>query len=241
VDAQLNALILRMLSSRPEDRGLAGELAQALLRGVAHAGPSADAPLFEWESLNPSQWTPAERAEANQLGHRPLRRDRKRASTAERADRLALVHSRLPEHAPQGKPRSWLPWLAAMLALGLWPAQPGSLLFEAPPTTHSSASAAERDAVSLGEDALSSSAALEKSSPKGVIAAEVPATPLPGQRRPDAQGRCPNKQIAINGGCWLKVDFTPEECLATGYLHRGGCYVPIMLSSNVPTSAPQER
>jgi hypothetical protein len=128
-----------------------------------------------------------------------------------------------------------------MLALGLWPAQPGSLLFEAPPTTHSSASAAERDAVSLGEDALSSSAALEKSSPKGVIAAEVPATPLPGQRRPDAQGRCPNKQIAINGGCWLKVDFTPEQCLANGYLHRGDCYVPFIESSNVPTSAPQER
>jgi serine/threonine protein kinase len=241
VDAQLNALILRMLSSRPEERGLAGELAQALLRGVAHAGPSADAPLFEWESLNPSQWTQAERAEANQLGHRPLRRDRKRASTAERADRLAQRHSRLGAHSPQAKPRSWLPWLAAMLALGLWPAQPGSLFSEAPTTAHGSASSAERDAVSLGEDALSSSAALEQDSPKGVIAAEMSNKPLPGQRRPDAQGRCPNKHPVINGGCWIKVDLTPEDCLATGYLHRGGCYVPIMLSSHVPTSAPQER
>jgi hypothetical protein len=57
VDAQLNALILRMLSPRPEERGPAGELAQAMRRGVAHAGPDADAPLFEWETQRPSEWT----------------------------------------------------------------------------------------------------------------------------------------------------------------------------------------
>ncbi len=100
---------------------------------------------------------------------------------------------------------------------------------------------AERHAVSLGDSALSPSAAEAKNTPKPVIAMELPKKPRPGQRRPDAKGRCPAKQIAINGGCWIKVDFTPEECLVTGFEHQGGCYVPIYVSSNEPTSAPQER
>ncbi len=71
VDAQLNALIVRMLSLRPEERGTARELAEAMARGVEHAGPSADTLLFEWETSKPSQWTEEERAEAELPGPPP--------------------------------------------------------------------------------------------------------------------------------------------------------------------------
>ena len=129
VDAQLNALILRMLSLRPEERGSARELAEAMERGVAHGGPSADAPLFEWETLRHSRWTQEERAEAEYLGHRPRHRYRERVLEAEQADATARaqVERREAAQAPaptQERARRWLPWLAAAMALGLWPEEP---------------------------------------------------------------------------------------------------------------------
>ncbi len=243
VDAQLNALILRMLSTRPEDRGTAGELAEAMRRGVAHAVPLAEVRLFEWETQARSDWTEAERAEALRLGHRPRRRDRKQVAEAERADaarraeedqRGPEVHARPGKPARQMKPRSWLPWVAAMLTLGLLPEETGSVR-----TGHQAT--AEHNAVSLGDSALNPSAAEAKNTPKPVIAMELPKKPRPGQRRPDATGRCPPNKVAINGGCWLKVNFTPEECLVNGFTHQGGCYVPVYFSPSGPTSAHQER
>jgi serine/threonine protein kinase len=55
VDARLDALISRMLSLEPEKRGASGELAAELEQGAALAGPSADEPLFEWETLKPEE------------------------------------------------------------------------------------------------------------------------------------------------------------------------------------------
>ncbi|HLL00688.1 MAG TPA: serine/threonine-protein kinase [Myxococcaceae bacterium] len=191
VDAQLNALILRMLSPRPEERGTAGELAEAMERGVAHAGPLADTPLFE------------------------------RVGTIRR-----------------GKARSWLPWLAAAMALGLWPEKPGWLRTRATFTADRGGSNAEGDAVSLGEDAVSSSEAPAKA-PQDAIAKDLPRQPQPGQLRPDAKGQCRKGLVAINGGCWLKMDLEPNECRGHDvYLYQGGCYFPIPASQPLPTSEP---
>ncbi|HEX8698281.1 MAG TPA: serine/threonine-protein kinase [Myxococcaceae bacterium] len=229
VDAQLNALILRMLSPRPKERGTGGELAEAMERGVAHAGPLADTPLFEWETQAPSEWTEEERAQAAELGHRPRRRIRQRARELE-----------LPHTSARGKPRRWLPWLAAVLALGLWPAEPGSLRSEAPLTAASGGSTEETDTVSLGDSSVRSSDALAKP-PKDAIAQELPKQPRPGQRRPDAKGRCPKEQIAINGGCWRKLNLDPDECRGHDvYLYQGGCYFPIPASQPQPTSGPAD-
>jgi serine/threonine protein kinase len=217
VDAQLNALIQRMLSVQPEERGTAGELAEALERGVAHGGPSADALLFEWETQRPSEWTEEERLEARQLGHRP--RYRTRQSTHE---------------AQPTKARRWLPWLAAVLALGLWPGETDSVHTRQP-------TADGRQPVSLGDIALNSSSAPTKAPTPKAIVLEIPKTPRPGQRRPDANGRCPDRQIAINGGCWAKVDLSPEHCHGNVYTYQGGCYMPINAPGPVPTSAPGEQ
>jgi len=228
VDAQLNALILRMLSPHPEERGTAGELAKALERGVAHGGPAADAPLFQWETLRPSEWTEPERAEARHLGHRPRHRDR---------------HSAHPAPAPTEpvKARSWLPWLAAVLALGLWPNEPDSMRTGPQSTAQGCQPRRPCDPVSLGDTALHPSPAPTKDPSQKAIVLEVPKQPRPGQRRPDAKGRCPNKQVAINGACWAKVDLTPEECEGNVFTYRGGCYMPINAPGPVPTSAPSER
>jgi hypothetical protein len=249
VDAQLNALILRMLSPRPEERGAAGELAQAMERGVAHAGPSADAPLFEWETLKPSQWTEEDMAEAEHLGHRPRRRSRERALEAAQADGAERARMeqreaevRTPTASPNRKrePRHKLPWIAALLTLWLWSGETGSLRTEPQPTVARSTSGEEPDAVSLGEAALKSSSERAKPTEGEGITEELP-EPLPGQLKPDGKGRCPKKQIANNGGCWFKVAVDLEDCPGIGYVYKGGCYVPGRTTMKVPTSAPRER
>jgi hypothetical protein len=73
---------------------------------------------------------------------------------------------------------------------------------------------------------------------RDVIAEELPKQPVPGQLKPDAKGRCRKKQIAINGGCWRKVDLDPDECHGNVYVYQGGCYFPITVSGRQPTSAP---
>ncbi len=221
VDAQLNALILRMLSPRPEERGTAGELAEAMERGVAHAGPSADTPLFEWETQAPDEWTEEERAQARVLGHRPR-------------------HRAVAAPARRGEARSWLPWLAAAMALGLWPSKPGWLRTKVTVTAERGGSNAEGDAVSLGDSSVSSSGAPAKA-PQDAIAKELPKEPRPGQLRPDEKGHCRKKQVAINGGCWLKLDLEPEQCRGPGaHLYQGGCYFPVPASQPQPTSEPAD-
>lgn len=107
-----------------------------------------------------------------------------------------------------------------------------------PPTGALGAARQQGDSVSLGDDALSSYAAVAKPPSGGAIAEEVPEQPLPGQRKPDAKGRCPGMQVAINGGCWAKVDLGVDECRGNVYVYRDGCYVPAFESGRKPTSAP---
>ena len=253
VDAQLNALILRMLSPRPEERGTARELAEAMERGVAHAPPSADEPLFEWETQPPTRWTEDELADAEQLGHRPRRRDRTMALRVAQADltaraqaeqRQAKARAQPAERASQVKARSWLPWLAAAMTLGLWPEETVSVHTVERPTLAQSAPGGTRkkkDAVSLGDTALSPSEEAAKSPTQQGIAVEVPKEPLPKQLKPNSKGRCPQEQVPINGGCWGKVVVDAEHCHGNLYVYKDGCYVPIYERVRRPTSAPQQR
>ncbi|MDY7226650.1 serine/threonine protein kinase [Hyalangium rubrum] len=249
MDPQLNALILRMLSRRPEERGHPGELAEAMEQGVANAGPMADVPLFEWETLERSQWPEGDVAEAELLGHRPRRRDREEVREAEQSDAALRVRAepreaqQLPRAAapavrriPRTRSRRWLPWLMAVGTLALLPgrSEPGRAGEDS--TVARSASDAE-EAVALGDTTLSASAVLKAPTGRG-IALEMPKQPLPGQLRPDSKGRCHKGQSAINGGCWLKVDVELEDCPGNGFVHRGGCYAPIFPPDREPASAP---
>jgi serine/threonine protein kinase len=244
VDAQLNALILRMLSARPEERGTAGELAEAMERGVAHAGPLADTPLFVWEAQPSSEWTEEERTEARVLGHRPRHRNRERVRESEQVDAATRTEAepctQVASPARRLKAQSWLPWLAAAMALGLWAGKPGWLRTKDRLTADRGSSNAEGDAVSLGDSSVSSSDAPAKA-PQDAIAQEVPRQPRPGQLRPDANGRCPKDLVAINGGCWRKIDVEPDYCRGHDvFLYQGGCYFPIPASRPQPTSEPKD-
>ncbi len=95
VDAQLNALILRMLSVKPEARGSASELADALERAAEYARPEADGPLFEWETVPSSQWSEEEAFAVEMWGHRLRRREQKVVREFEERDR-AHVEVRAP-------------------------------------------------------------------------------------------------------------------------------------------------
>ena len=246
VDAQLNALILRMLLPRPEERGEAGDLAEAMKRGVAHGGPSADEPLFEWETLRPSQWTKDEQIDAKDLGHRPRHRSREKVLTTVQADAVERARAERKEaeaRAPvvrppeQVKSRRWLPWLAAVLAVGLWPGETGSPRTVPQPTAVHSMSRKER--VSLGDAVQDSAAVAAKSPDRDAVAEEVPKEPFPWQLKPDSKGRCPRSQVAINGGCWAKANFELEDCPGNGFVYQAGCYVPTRAKVKVPTSAPK--
>jgi len=250
VDAQLNALILRMLLPRSEERGEAGDLAEAMKRGVAHGGPSADEPLFEWETLRPSQWTQDEQVDAKDLGHRPRHRSREKVLTTmqaeaterERAERKgAEACASVDQSAQPVRPRRRSLWLLALLALGLWPGETGPLRTAAPRSiaTHS-LSEKKRDSVTLAERALSAPAVVDEPPDEQGISEELPEKPFSNQIKPDARGRCPKKNhIAINGGCWVKVDSDVEDCEANAFVYQGGCYLPARTSRKVPTSAPR--
>jgi hypothetical protein len=248
VDAQLNALILRMLSARPEERGTAGELAEAMERGATHGGASAEEPLFEWETVPPTRWTEEELAEAEYLGHRTRHRYRgwvqrvEEADAAARAQREARIGGGGMTQTGREHARRWLLWLAAAMALGLWPAETGSVrTVERLTVAHGVPAGARRkeDAVSLGDTAMSASATAVKSPSEGAITREVPKEPLPGQMKPDAKGRCPKNLVPINGGCWGQVNFDVEQCHGgTVVVHQGGCYIPAYEPARKPTSAP---
>jgi serine/threonine-protein kinase len=75
------------------------------------------------------------------------------------------------------------------------------------------------------------------------LSVDLPPRPLPGQKRPDANGRCPNKlQVSIHGGCWNKLNVDLNDCQGEGYyVYKGVCYVPVIPPARPPTSNPMER
>jgi hypothetical protein len=243
VDPQLDALILRALSLKPEKRGTAEELAEALEKRAAQAGPEAHAPLFEWETLERAQWSLEDVASAGFRGHRPRRRERAEAQAtmeAEAAAGAAVEHT-APLHA-------WRAMVAVGLALAIWawwaaPSQPG----EEPTLAH--AEPARGDPPDAGAAGLGKAAASASTVPSpelramGVMAEDTPPEPQPGQARPDAKGRCPHKrQVALNGGCWVAPPFNREECEENGgYVFKKACYLPFYSSGRPPTSSPTDK
>ncbi len=135
--------------------------------------------------------------------------------------------------------RRWLRVSGALmaLALGAWWADLGAAL--APILGACKAVSLEVvGPVGLGDDAASSSSALEVPGPSAQeVLAEAPLPePLPGQTQPDAKGRCPHKrQVAFKGACWVKLD--REMCEALNFI-KNHCYAPVFSSERPSTSHP---
>lgn len=258
VDPQLDALIMRALSVKPEKRDTAEGLAEALEQRAAQAGLEAHVPLFEWETLEREKWSREDVASAGFRHHRPRLRWRAEvqatleaettvrvaAEQSEAEARIRTVTSDEPV-ARRDRSQSWKAWLAvaAVGTVMLWPQRTG------PGNTgeefigvRCSPDAASREAgsVSLGDTSVTSAESPEKAPSKKAVALEVPPQPQPGQLKPDSNGRCRKGLIAINGGCWLKASVDLEICPGNGYVYRGSCYVPMFPPTREPTSAPMK-
>jgi serine/threonine protein kinase len=214
VEPPLRALILRMLSLRPEERGTAAQLAQEMER-VAASLPDSSVPV-------------------NVSTEEQVARQRVGASTSSRA------------HL-----RSWRSWLAvgaAGLAVAIWARwmTPAESEEGASVVQEETAEADQPDAgpVGLGDAAVSAATGdtPETLGPK-VMAEEALPEPQPGQARPDAKGRCPRKrQVALNGGCWMRLSADQEGCADySGHMYKGSCYVPIIPPGRSPNASPTDQ
>jgi len=211
---ELSHLISRMLSLQPEARGSARELAEALEHAARDAGPRADAPLFLRELSRPVE-----------------------VDAPPPIPRVAAAPLEV-----EAVPRRWqLWWAAAVVAGGLglsatW--RPGT----SGPGLAAQAEQVDGGGVAVGDLVLTAPAAsTHASAAVGLIGLNMPDKPLPGQLRPDAQGRCPrDTQVAINGGCWLELRMKDGRCPKQGYIYKGGCYEPAAPLQRPNTSAPAE-
>ncbi|WP_164018332.1 serine/threonine-protein kinase [Pyxidicoccus trucidator] len=212
---ELSALVSRMLSPRPESRGSAREVAEALEQAARKAGPEADRPLFTGEEPQPAGLMPA------------------------------------PQHVTARRRRGARgPWFAAAslggaLALGGgWVL--GVLAIEPAATLPLAAQeeASDGGTVAVGDSALTAPVEPARAPFVGsTLAVDLPPKPFPGQRRPNANGRCPGDvQVPINGGCWRKLPVNVKGCDSEdSVVYKGACYVPVLAPPRPSTSGPAKR
>jgi serine/threonine protein kinase len=233
VPPQLSALILRMLSVSPEQRGTATQLAEALESAAESTVPSSAPPSLS-PPMPPSVTTHDEQTASTSVP----------APEKSPAEKGSIVRS-LPRE--NGWPRrAWLTMATAGLALLAWAWWTSSRTSLMPPSSlrPDTALSHQEDGGTkgLGEAASPASAVTSPdSSDPQVLTQDTLPEPLPGQLRPDATGRCPHKrQVALNSGCW--VPLAREECEAlNGQIFRGRCYVPAMSSQRQPPFRPARK
>jgi hypothetical protein len=264
VELRLSALILRMLSVRPEVRGTAAELAEALEQAAENPVPESTQPLFHREALPPMEGPGEEAVAASALGHSPRPSGRAEARASEPRERAveAAAEGRVLEESAgtrgsaefkrsraHARPwRSSLAMAAASLTLAAWAwwAALGQAV-ENPSALRQAAGSTDQEngrTAGLGEAA--STASMEDSpdaSVREVLAEDTLPEPVPGQARPDAKGRCPHKrQVALSGGCWGRLNLDREKCEeVSGHMSKDTCYVPILPPGRPPTSSPTRK
>ncbi|WP_044183778.1 serine/threonine protein kinase [Hyalangium minutum] len=208
--------ILRLLSLRPEDRGTAAELAQAL--------ESVSEPSSENPPQLPAQTPSTVRAPAP-----AARRSSSSRGQVEAGLLVAVVMLGLTAG-------SW--WLAPSQVRG----KPDLARAEASgPSQKEGDSAALGETVA----AMVQEKPPSVLTPEAVADDPLP-EPQEGQAVPDAKGRCQHKrQVALNGGCWVPQTQDGEGCESlTGQLYKGTCYIPVLPRERPrrpPTSGPTRK
>ncbi|MFP2905828.1 serine/threonine protein kinase [Pyxidicoccus sp. 3LFB2] len=213
---ELSGLASRMLSMRPEARGSARAVAEALEQAARRAGSAADVPLFAREDSQP---VGTRGAELRVVDPKPGRTRGSWLAAASLGGAVALGAG----------------WMLSV--------HPGE---EAERTHASAQEESkDGGTVAVGDDALTAQVPLDRApSVWSTFSADIPPKPLPRQARPDAAGRCPSRTlIAINGGCWTKVAVSVKDCDENYdfYVYKGECYGPAYPPTRPPTSGPTER
>jgi serine/threonine protein kinase len=214
----LRALILRMLSVRPEERGTAAELAKLLEQAAENLAPASSTPSLVEELPQSSTQSQEE------------------APTAETSKPFK----------PRAHAMAWWPKLAttaAGLALATWAVwsvlqhSVKSASFARPETAE--VDRADAGTAGLGDAAsIASMEVTPRPSRQEAVTEDTLPVPVPGQARPDVKGLCPNKQlVALNEGCWVKFPLDREACAGvSGHMFKGMCYVPFIPAGRQPTS-----
>jgi eukaryotic-like serine/threonine-protein kinase len=134
---------------------------------------------------------------------------------------------------------------AALLALGLWlcgvRTQESWEQVSAVEPERSKTRLEDGGTAGVGDEAIATSteASFAPSVPGGSPEDTLP-EPMPGQVRPNAKGRCPHpRQMAREGGCWVKTVLNREQCeMLNGVILQGTCYMPVPTRERQPTSQP---
>ncbi|MDC0710082.1 serine/threonine-protein kinase [Stigmatella sp. ncwal1] len=220
VEPRLNALILRMLSVRAEERGSAGELARLLEKAAAEGGAPADAPLCPGAPRE-DVWKPAaERAEAP-LTFKPPSHSRTGATLLTLASYLGVA------------------LLAGALAWAMArnPPPPLQEHEDAIVIAHASFAGEERDGGTSGlADTALPALVVPPGAPSGweLISLPMPEDPFRNQRRaPHCEAPL---EVTLRSGCWIALRDVKPPCGKYGYEWRGGCYLPSYSPQRQPTS-----
>ncbi len=244
VAAPLRELIVRMLSVRPEERGSAAELAELLDQAGERLAPVSTPPSVAEELPRPSV-PPREEVPAAEVSDRARDAAEGEVQVSEEPAGARVSARGVRPRAQVWARRLWLATAAAGLALATWAGWSVARHFVESPS-FARREAADKDRPDAGTAGLGDAASIasEEGAPESsreVVAEDPLPEPLPGQMRPDAKGRCPHKQlVALNGGCWVKLD--RERCEAlSGHVYQGACYVPIVPPERQPTSGPGDQ
>lgn len=255
VGPELDAIIRRMLSLKPEARGTAKELAEQLEQGAEQTRATADEGLFEWETLPRAEGSREGLPGAEKPGRSLRRRNRDtirealEADAAWRGKQGRQQAKAFLQRAPRGemgrRVLSGVLGLAAIVTGGVVllsrDMQPVSADDEPQMVERSAAESQDGGVTFVGDTATTSSqSAVQAPSGKG-IALEAPPKPLQGQLKPDGNGHCRKGLVALNGGCWLKVEVGDlENCrvVKSGVVFKQACYAPIFPTEREPTSDP---
>jgi eukaryotic-like serine/threonine-protein kinase len=249
VEPALRDMTLRLLSVDSEKRGSAAQWARSLehvARHVEQEGSSLRAALPDSLPVPLAAEQPAEA---------PALKPHEEAPPKEAPGLLAEEPSgaSVPAERFRHRERTWRgwPWLAlaaAGLAVVLWARpDPRDVLPEEPALAQAAGSEEDaQDAETRGLGEAAAATALEQApaaSLREKLAKEPLPEPQPGQLRPNAKGQCPHKrQTALNKGCWLGTSLDREGCTQiNGQMHKGICYVPIILPGRPPTSSPTDK
>jgi hypothetical protein len=208
----LEALILRMLSPRWQERGTASELAQALEKAAAGTGGGLDKPVLPSRSVRPTEPTQFRGEEAWRL-RRLARRVGLSVVGVTVAALLLLVAAPLLQHLQVEEETPGIPL------------PPVAEAWQAP--------SVETPDGGVGESALASAHDTPHvGMPAYAIGLPMPKTPLPRQRRPP----CERGETAINGACWVAVRDERPPCGSKMYDHEDGCYFASYNAPRQPAS-----
>jgi serine/threonine protein kinase len=231
VSAELEALILRLLSEEPQARGTAEQTAREAEMLARTVGPELDTPILPTPSAQITE-------EGDRYSAEPS------ASEEFSGTDPASSYSDTPAPVRPTREASLFrmvaSWAAAAMVGGLVvgmmlkPSRPPS--FEPAPwvATPEEIVPFAPDA-GMGEEALSSTHEVPRATvPLFAVGRPMPQKPLLGQRRPP----CVRGETPINGGCWVGVLGEKAPCGDKMFEHEGYCYFPSFDEPRQPASDP---